>query len=165
MQTFKLLLVGSLSLLFSNSFAQTLINKVWEQQTGHPTVSFDHIASARAGSEVIIVGNTYHLGEQENFLITKYNTSGTLLWQKEYNSLTGDRDFGMDVYIKGSYVYVTGFSWDSVANDADMVTLKLTLDSGNLVWSAIYAGSWGGYDAAAGLVVDNSGNVYVAGTE
>lgn len=145
--------------------AQTLVNKVWEQATGHPTLAFDHIATARQGTEVFIVGNTYHFGEQENFLITKYNTSGTLLWQKEYNSISSDRDFGMDAYIKGTHLYVTGFSWDSASNDADLVTLKLTLDSGNIVWTATYAGTYGGYDAAAGVRVDNSGNVYVAGSE
>ena len=145
--------------------AQTLINKVWEQATGHPTIAFDHIATARQGTEVFIVGNTYHFGEQENFLITKYNTSGVMQWQKEYNSISSDRDFGMDAYIKGTHLYVTGFSWDSASNDADLVTLKLTLDSGNIVWTATYAGAYGGYDAAAGVRVDNSGNVYVAGSE
>ncbi len=161
--TLPLLFLFSFIVMFAN--AQTLINKVWQQATGHPTLAYDHIATARQGSEVFIVGNTYHFGEQENFLITKYNTSGTLLWQKEFNSLTDDRDFGMDAYIKGTHLYVTGFSWDSVNNDADIVTLKLTLDSGNTVWTATYAGTYGGYDAAAGVRVDNSDNVYVAGSE
>lgn len=64
-------------------------------------------------------------------------------------------------------VYVTGSTYSAVTNPAtstaDMLTVKYDA-SGVKQWEVAYNGPQNGFDTAASLVVDMSGNVYVAGT-
>lgn len=76
----KLYLTYALALLCLSSFAQTLINKAWQDTTGHPSVTYTLQTSETDGSgNVYIAGSTYHLGESDNLLIAKYSSSGTKL--------------------------------------------------------------------------------------
>ena len=146
--------------------AQTLINRAWKDRTGHPTLAYNFIASMKdTAGNVYYVGNTYHLGEQENYLISKYQANGSLVWQQEFNSVTGDKDFGADIYIKGDYVYVAGTSWDSAGNTAMFWTLKLNRSDGNEVWSQKFQGAYLGLTVASAIKVDEQENVFVAGTD
>lgn len=152
-------------LALSTVHAQTLVNRAWKTTTGNPKESINHLAGAATTGYVVLVGNTFTLGQKENFLITKYNFSGQILWQTEYS--TGDTisDMGLDVYIQGNHIYVTGASMATDLSTADITTLKLDADSGDIIWDTTYAGSYGGIDMAAATVVDSLGNTYVLGSE
>lgn len=152
-------------LMFTAMQAQTLVNRAWKTTTGSPKLSIDHLAGTATGSYVILVGNTYTVGQEENMLITKYNYSGQILWQTEYNVADTLSDLGLDVHIQGSYVYVTGAAMATDISGAGMATLKLTVDSGHIVWDTAYAGAYSGFTMASAMAVDSFGNAYVAGSE
>jgi hypothetical protein len=99
----------------------------------------------------------------EDYLTIKYNpANGETVWTRRY---TGPGNNGTDIpcalAVKGNCLYVTGQSWgDSV----DYATVKYDLN-GQLQWERRYDGGVlsNNYDAARGLAVDDSGNVYVTG--
>lgn len=145
--------------------AQTLVNRAWKVTTGSPTLTYDYLAGYRGSNYVILVGNTYSPGQAENYLVSKYSFTGQLLWQTEFNTADNKSDIGFDLYIKGNGVYVTGSSIDTSTTDSDILTLKLSLDSGTIQWDTIYTGAYGGRSVALGIVADNAGNAYVLGGE
>lgn len=154
--------------------AQTLVNQLWKERTGYPTKAFDFMSATRGKSvggskgsadNVYVVGNTYHLGEEENAVVYKYTITGSLVWTYEYNSVSDYRDFGTDIYCKNGYVYVTGVSWDSASNYSEIIVLALDETDGTEVWSSIYTPGYGGMAVPAAMQVDGEQNVYVAGTE
>lgn len=162
----KLYLTYALALLSLSSFAQTLINKAWQDTTGHPSVTYTLQTSETDGSgNVYIAGSTYHLGESDNLLIAKYSSSGTKLWQKEYDLLSYNSDILTDFYIKGNYYYLTGFIWDSVNARAAVLTAKGNTSNGDIVWTKTHNGSYGGYDGGSTVIADDAGNVYIGGME
>lgn len=152
-------------LLLTGIQAQTLVNRAWKTATGSPSLTYDHLAGATGSNFVVLVGNTYSPGEAENYLISKYSFTGQLLWQTEINSANNMSDIGFDVYLKGNNVFVTGTAIDSTELNSDILTLKLSLDSGIVQWDTTYAGAFGSNDGAIGIVADNSGNCYVLGFE
>ncbi|MBK8658351.1 MAG: PQQ-like beta-propeller repeat protein [Bacteroidetes bacterium] len=154
--------------------AQTLVNQLWKERTGHPTKAFDFMSATRTHSvtgskgsadNVYVVGNTYHIGEEENAVVYKYTPTGSLVWTYEYNSVSDYRDFGIDIYCKNGLVYVTGVSWDSINNYSEIVVLALDETDGTEIWRSIYQPSYGGYAVPAGIQVDGNEFIYIAGTE
>jgi hypothetical protein len=102
--------LAALLLIFFGSLcqAQTIINRAWLDTTGHP-VENSYFQTARLeGSYVYVAGSTYHQGQSANLLITKYTTTGTKIWQKEFNTSSNNADLITDLYVKGSYYYATG---------------------------------------------------------
>ncbi len=114
---------------------------------------------------VIIVGAIDNQDTQKDLLVVKFDNDLNELWRYEYNGAGSNQDRAKDLALDGEgNVYVTGYSMEStnplVAPDA--ITLKLSSD-GNLIWKAIYDGPDGQHDEGKGIVVDENGNVYVAG--
>lgn len=86
----------------------------------------------------------------------------TVEWVKRYNS-PGDGDdvsSGIAVDLSGN-IYVTGWSMGDETGDG-YATVAYD-SSGNELWVARYDGPVHGDDAANGIAVDPSGNVYVTG--
>lgn len=116
------------------------------------------------------LGNIYVCGytvnnslNDEDVLTMKITTSGSVLWQRTYNSISSRRDQGTHLFVDGSgNVYVTGRSSPSPTNDYNYITLKYN-SSGTLQWSAIYNGTGNSYDEASSVTADNMGNCYVTG--
>lgn len=155
-------------LCFSNfsSHAQTIINRNWLQTGGTPNGIYDFQAShvIKPSNAIVVVGNTFHYGQAENFLISKYNGDGGLIFQKEYDGAASTTDFATDVTTIGNDIYVTGVEGDTVSGSTYITTLKL--DSvGNIVWTAKYQNSYKKYNLGFRIVPDATSNVlYVCGT-
>ena len=111
-------------------------------------------------------GNVYITGYQESagagsydFLIAKYNTSGTIQWQRTLGG-TGV-DFGRAIAVDSSgNVYVTGQSHSVGANAPDFIIAKYNT-SGTIQWQRTLGGT--GSESGFAITVDNLGSVYVTG--
>jgi len=87
--------------------------------------------------------------------------NGSQTWHVKYNYTDANNDFGGRVVCKGSYIYVVGASYST---QYDMVLIKYDM-SGNVVWTYRVPNFWGGANAVPlNMVIDNSGNAYIAGT-
>jgi photosystem II stability/assembly factor-like uncharacterized protein len=112
------------------------------------------------------------LGGHSDAFVTKYSPNGTLVFSTYLGGGTDDAGQAITVDSAGS-AYVTGYTYSidwPVVNAAkqyppgggDAFIAKFTPDGGSLVWSTYLGGT--GRDFGMGISVDNSGDVYVAGT-
>jgi uncharacterized delta-60 repeat protein len=108
-------------------------------------------------------GNVYVTGfldNQDNYMITKYNLAGEMLWRAIHKE---DIEYGeyyptAIVVDKTVNVYVTGRI--GVSANWDYLTVKYN-QAGERQWSARYRGP--DFDSANDVGVDDLGNVYVTG--
>jgi len=117
---------------------------------------------------VDVSGNVYATGASvqspftADYLTVKYNSSGVKQWEKAYNGVAGsdDRAYAIAVDADGN-VYVTG----GTAYDNSIVTIKYN-SLGDSLWTRAYTGPTSGHNwtYAKSIFVDDSGNVYIAGT-
>ncbi|HEY6951017.1 MAG TPA: SBBP repeat-containing protein, partial [Bacteroidota bacterium] len=120
---------------------------------------------------IYVAGGSYNVTSpyDADMLIVRMDTAGSILWSQTYNrSVTHDNEFASglavdtagNAYLAGS----AGYAWGSLSvTSVDMTVLRYDRETGNLAWSAFYNGTANGSDAAKGIGVDKSGNVYVAG--
>jgi subtilisin family serine protease len=158
--------IALLTLVLEFSSAQVLINKEWEQTHGVPSSDFNYQTSVKDyQNNIIIIGNTYHPVDKENFYLLKYASNGNLLWSVDMDGITaGTKDFGIDVITdsKGD-IYCTGVSYDT-SNNSKIYTAKFSKD-GIVRWRRGYMDSTYnmGLNAPADLLVIGN-KLYVAGT-
>ncbi len=100
--------------------------------------------------------STYHNG-----LLIKYNSSGTIQWQRSLTTsgLLEEQFLAVATDSSGN-VYVTGFTGGTGAGNEDILTAKYN-SSGTLQWQRILGDIQN--DNGFGIGVDGSSNVYVLG--
>lgn len=91
--------------------------------------------------------------------------TGDYAWVSSFAGDDTVRIFCTSAYARGGYDYFAGFCFDSTHSRAKMRIWKLLDATGDTVWTSDYTGSYNGYSLASAILVDDSGNVYVAGTE
>tara|TARA_R110000803_G_scaffold179938_1_gene242329 strand:+ start:717 stop:2012 length:1296 start_codon:yes stop_codon:yes gene_type:complete len=104
-------------------------------------------------------GHIYVTGvSSTKIIVAKYNTSGVLNWQKEFNGFNPSQ--GNDIYVDGNNnVYVAGTIIDNSTNAAALIKLN---SNGGLVWQRVLTGAQD--DFANAVTVDGDGNIYLCGT-
>lgn len=100
-----------------------------------------------------------------DYLTIKYNLSGDSLWVSRYNGPADNYDEPSSMFVDSQgNIYVTGSSQNAgTSTSSDYTTIKYN-SSGDSVWVRRYDGDVNGQDNANDIIVDDSGNVYVAGT-
>lgn len=104
-----------------------------------------------------IAGSSFDAdGEDEDFLILKYDAGGDLVWKKRFGdaNLNYFKGIAVDKY----FVYVTGSTFNG--NDFDILTLCYEKD-GDSLWEMTFDS--GDDDEAEGIALDNAHNIYIAG--
>lgn len=117
-------------------------------------------------------GNVYVTGTSDggdfsyDFATIKYNPSGTQQWAARFDGPGDSFDEAVDLKVDDAgNVYVTGIA-DSVGSGFDAVnfaTVKYN-NSGLQQWAELYDGPRDSVDIAVSVALDDSGNVYIAGT-
>ena len=114
----------------------------------------------------VYVGGYYGATLSGQILLLKYNSAGTLQWDRTYNGggNVGVGDLINDMTIDASgNIYMTGMAKGMTgSNGPDMVTLKYN-SAGTLQWAQKYNNGNNNSDAGNCLAVDASGNVYTGG--
>ena len=102
-----------------------------------------------------------------DYATIKYDANGNELWVQRYNGPKDLLDCPEALALDASgNIYVTGISFDSVANGmvykTDYATIKYNA-SGSQVWVKRYNGPANGIDYAHAVAIDALDNVYVTG--
>jgi hypothetical protein len=126
---------------------------------------FDNIPSNISSSSSISadnLGNIYVLGKNSNdIVLRKYDNQGNILWLQRYNGPGNGSDNPSKLLIDKEYVYVVGRSM-GIETGEDYVTIKYD-SAGNQKWVSRYTSPGNYRDAAYGIAIDKSNNVYVTG--
>jgi len=144
----------------------------WVQRYRGPGVSsatpgfetYLHLIAVDDLGNVYVTGTSYG-GSSTNYdyATIKYNSSGVQQWVQRYNNPAANQlEYATSIQIDTSgYVYVSGFSdANSASTIEDYCTIKYS-PAGVQQWVATYEN--GGHNRVNGMVVDNSGNIYVTG--
>jgi uncharacterized delta-60 repeat protein len=149
--TFNNILVAKYDASGVIQWQRTLSSANAEQGTG---IALDSSAN------VYVCGRCLGPGADEGIFIAKYNTSGTLQWQRVLGDAAAAAiGFGIAVDSSGN-AYITGATTNSSAGSYDISVSKYNT-SGTLQWQRGLGGT--GVDFGYGAAVDSSGNAYIAG--
>ncbi len=143
--------------------AQTYINTEWVQSIGSPDAVIPWTASTLdAASNLIVVGNTQVAPGNTDILVTKYNSTGDLLWQQTYNGTANGNDYGVAVQTtSGGDIFIAATATNT-GNDQDLAILKYNA-AGVLQWASTWDGPSGLADVPSDMAIDAFGNVFVCG--
>ena len=136
----------------------------WQRTLGDASVSTYATSITIDTSGNLYVGGASNYGTSTDFILSKYNSSGTLQFQKAIGN-TSRYDVANSIYVDSSEnIYLAGTSNDNTVTTYVGFAVVKCDSSGNLLWSK----KLGGDDAfeqgtAYGVVVDSGGNVYVCG--
>ena len=97
------------------------------------------------------------------FTIRIEGTDGTMTWSAAYDAEGAD-DVAVDIALDSvGNIYITGSSGRDGSLE-DFTTVKYAYSGGNQEWVRSYNGTGNGNDVPAGLGIDSSGNIYIAGS-
>ena len=140
----------------------------WQRSLGTVSNPEEGWAIAIDPSEnVYITGYADVAGQANNVIIAKYNTSGTIQWQKQLAGVGTKNEYGTSIAVdSASNVYVTAYSNAGAGGgNFDFLTFKLD-SSGNMSWQRSLSGtgfSGTSSDFGIGIALDSASNVYVTG--
>jgi uncharacterized delta-60 repeat protein len=130
---------------------------LWSARYG-PAEGCSHAAAVkidRAG-DVVVTGY-----DRQDFATLKYDRDGRQQWIASFNGAEGTDNVAVAAAIDtAGNVYVTG--WSRRDQDKDFVTVKYD-NAGFTRWVARENGQGNSFDRATALVLDEGGNIYVAG--
>jgi len=131
---------------------------VWNRSVSTAYTDVGRAVAFDSSGNVYVTGYYGHNISDSDYYTIKYNSSGSALWNKSYDSGDNDYAYGIAVDSSGN-VYVTGYLQNALGG-FDFNTIKYDTN-GNYLWGKTYDG--GNSDRAYGIAVDSSGNVYVTG--
>ena len=135
----------------------------WQRMLGISNAhSFFNGVGIDSSDNVYVSGRTNGAGQGSNdFLIAKYNSSGTIQWQRVLGSSAQEVDSENSIAVDGSgNVYIGGYTNANGTGNSQMLLAKYN-SSGTLQWQ-VYQGA-DRFKGIEGIALDSSGNVYVVG--
>lgn len=131
----------------------------WQRQLGNGSGSNEGRGIAVDSSGNAYICGTANVGGVVSIVLAKYNTSGTIQWQRRLYTGNGDAGYAIATDSSGN-VYVCGM--DNTSGSGSFIIAKYDT-SGTIQWQRKLAGGSSDYEVANGIGVDGSGNVYVVG--
>jgi len=131
----------------------------WQKELGNGDEQAYGIV-ADSSDNVYVAGYTESTGAGgKDFLLAKYNSSGTIQWQRVLGG--SGIDYGLSVTVDSlDNVYVAGYTDSTGAGGFDFLLAKYN-SSGTIQWQRVLGDD--GTQEAHSVTVDSSDNVYVAG--
>jgi hypothetical protein len=146
--------------------AQTLVNLAEIDTLGHPSRLLDFItAKSDYNGNFYVLYNVWLVGDMQCLGILKLDNNGNNVWGNFYCDDAAHYLFAAGLAVSDNAVYAAAFNVDSANATSVYKTIKLNAATGDTLWTADYAGSYGGYDIATAIAVDDTGNIYTTGTE
>lgn len=142
-----------LSVLYSSANMINRGNSLVVDSTGNVYVT---------GVEIV-----YQNNQSGDLLLMKYSSTGTMIWHSTYTSIAGSWETGIDLTIDESTgIYVVGYEdrKDLFQSDNFLVT-KFNLNDGLLQWVTTYNNISNYPDAANGVALSSTTDIYAIGTE
>ncbi len=133
----------------------------WQRSLGGTASDYGYGLALDSSGGVYVGGMTTSIGNASNyFFLAKYDSSGTIQWQRALGSNNNDQ--GNNVATDSSdNVYICGTSATSGAGAEELILIKYN-SSGTQQWQRRLGGS--ANDVARGVTTDSSDNVYVCGS-
>jgi len=112
---------------------------------------------------VYICGGSYG-GSNSSFdaILLKYNSAGTLQWNKSYNGSGAIDQFNAITMDNTGNIYVTGNTYSSLSSSFDCITIKYN-SAGVSQWQKVFSTSGSNDDEAYAIGVDHSGRTIIGG--
>jgi uncharacterized delta-60 repeat protein len=111
-----------------------------------------------SSNNVYVIGQSFPSGGTYYLQVAKYNSSGTIQWQRRFGG--GVACYGRGVALDSSgNVYITGYSASAINS---FLIIKYN-SSGTLQWQRSLSGASSTNSTGYGIAVDSSSNVYVCG--
>ena len=141
------------------SFAQVWVNRYNGQ--GDYSDRFTAVVTDASGN-VFLAGSTVISGNNQDILLLKLDANGTEVWRNVFNAPSSGVDAALALTMDASgNLYITGYA-KFTASATDIVTIKYS-PAGEILWTANYGFTTDQYEQGNSIVVDSSGNVYIAG--
>jgi uncharacterized delta-60 repeat protein len=134
-------------------------NLTWQRKLGGSNGDYFYGVTSDSSGNIYAVGYENSSNGVFEALITKWDASGNLTWQRKLGGQYDDYFYGVTSDSSGN-IYAVGYSVIS-SNDEALITKWGS--SGNLTWQRKIGGSV--IDRFRGVTVDTSGNIYAVGSE
>jgi len=132
----------------------------WQRSLGGLSNDQGQAIAIDSSNNIYVAGNTKSDGPGNDALtLAKYNTSGTIQFQRALGGSDGEQANAIAIDSSGS-VYVAGITTSQGEGSYDILLAKYN-NLGTLQWQRILGGT--GVEWASGLSIDSEDNVYVAG--
>ena len=130
----------------------------WQRTLGGSNAEYGYGIAVDSSGNVYISGTTNTAGVivgGYDMLIAKYNSSGTIQWQRTLGLSNNDQGNSIGVDSSGN-VYVVGYE-----NGGGQVIIVKYNNSGTIQWQRYLDG--GSTELGWGMVIDSSDNIYING--
>jgi len=162
---------GFLTVGFTNSFADkngsdvwvvkvnSIGSVVWSKPYGWSSEDAGEAITSTPDGCYMIAGYTNSIGDgNRNFLLLKIDSSGNMLWHRNYGGSKSDMADAI-ASVPGGYI-VAGNTFSFGANNSKAWVLKVDLN-GNLMWDEMIGGSV--YDMPTSVIVSAYGGYVIGG--
>jgi hypothetical protein len=145
----------------------SLLNQVWEITYNTGTGMTEDVANSldvdNATGNVVVAGYSEISGHGKDFVVIKYNSSGSVVFNDTYNdTLNGDDEATSVKFDNNGDIVACGYLSTAI-NNKDYFTKKYSSGGASGVWQVLYDGDKHLNDKATNLAIDEDGNPIITG--
>jgi uncharacterized delta-60 repeat protein len=133
---------------------------LWDRTLGGASNDLGFVVAIDSSDNIIVVGYTGSDGAGNfDVLVAKYNSSGTLQWDRTLGGANNDIGYGVAIDSSDNII-VVGYTASDGAGGNDVLVVKYN-SSGTLLWQRTLGGT--GQESGYGVAIDSSDNIIVVG--